>query len=341
MSRSKFFKLYGNCIPVKGYVESIICDLERCCYLPVSNKLFDVIVTNEESGLSIRNLKKNYNNQYNQGIDELFKYINNQGYGFFTQEPQLFPKISLEWDSPFRLTNAIVEVEKNKLQIAVESIKQITEYGCQTLELRFIDELDFKEIIKIVELISSTRTTCVYIFIKYIPNITFEDLVGTYLSHGIVGGIILHSSPVYEDFGSRLPSSIFGKIKKIEKKISKINHENQPQPSMVLNISSFTEAYNFNLGLNRKVCINSMGDIKNYLSHEKKYGNVNDKSVSDIVSSNKFQEKWLITKDKIEVCKDCQFRYMCMDNSDVVETKNGYKRVADCKFNPYENKWHN
>ncbi len=33
----------------------------------------------------------------------------------------------------------------------------------------------------------------------------------------------------------------------------------------------------------------------------------------NIVQSLEFQQLWHLNKDKINVCKDCQYRYMCPD----------------------------
>ena len=70
------------------------------------------------------------------------------------------------------------------------------------------------------------------------------------------------------------------------------------------------------------------------------YGNIKDCNIIDIVKSSKFQELWKITKDKIEVCKDCEFRYICIDCRYHIDDKNNINsHPAKCKYNPYIGKW--
>ena len=42
-------------------------------------------------------------------------------------------------------------------------------------------------------------------------------------------------------------------------------------------------------------------------------------------------------KDKIDQCKDCEFRYACMDcRCFLKEADNPLSKRAKCKYNPYE-----
>jgi hypothetical protein len=47
-----------------------------------------------------------------------------------------------------------------------------------------------------------------------------------------------------------------------------------------------------------------------------------------------------INKDKIEVYKDCEFRYCCVDcRAFLVDPKNEYSKPASCLYNPYTAEW--
>jgi radical SAM protein with 4Fe4S-binding SPASM domain len=103
-----------------------------------------------------------------------------------------------------------------------------------------------------------------------------------------------------------------------------------------INIDFFTEAQKHNTCLNRKVCIDIKGCIKNYLLSDKIYGNIRTDKISDVVNSPIFQYIWYINKDKISVCKDCEFRYMCLDCRQIAEY---IFSQPNCKYNPYIAKW--
>lgn len=59
-----------------------------------------------------------------------------------------------------------------------------------------------------------------------------------------------------------------------------------------------------------------------------------------IISLPKCSNLWNITKDQIEVCKNCEFRYICPDNRIPLKRKeNDYYHQTDCNYDPYKNKW--
>ena len=88
----------------------------------------------------------------------------------------------------------------------------------------------------------------------------------------------------------------------------------------ISNIPFFCEANLFNIGLNRKISIDFDGSIKNYISHKITFGNIKNTSLDKVLESEEFQKKWHISNDIIEKCKDCQYRYSCLSNSDVEKT---------------------
>ena len=47
-----------------------------------------------------------------------------------------------------------------------------------------------------------------------------------------------------------------------------------------------------------------------------------------------------IKKDDIDVCKDCEFRYICTDCRSIIKDLNyRYSQPVKCKYNPYLGKW--
>ncbi len=72
----------------------------------------------------------------------------------------------------------------------------------------------------------------------------------------------------------------------------------------------------------------------------KSFGNINNISLQEVVDDNDFKSLWYIKKDNIEVCKDCEFRYMCIDCRCFIKDKsNIYSQPSKCKYNPYIGKW--
>jgi SPASM domain peptide maturase of grasp-with-spasm system len=105
----------------------------------------------------------------------------------------------------------------------------------------------------------------------------------------------------------------------------------------------FLESFSYNNCLNKKFSISCDGNIVNCPSLQQEFGNINNiasKDLLNIVNNNDFKNYWHICKDKIEICKDCEFRYMCMDcRAFIKDPENIFSQPAKCGYNPYIAKW--
>ncbi len=70
------------------------------------------------------------------------------------------------------------------------------------------------------------------------------------------------------------------------------------------------------------------------------YGNIKNLAISDVLNNHEFNKLWRINKDKINVCKDCEFRYICHDcRAYITEENNIYSKPLKCKYDPYKTVW--
>jgi SPASM domain peptide maturase of grasp-with-spasm system len=108
----------------------------------------------------------------------------------------------------------------------------------------------------------------------------------------------------------------------------------------VVNENSYFESKNYNSCLNRKVCIDSNGEIKNCPSMVKSFGNIENLTIIDAINISGFKDLWVINKNQIEVCKDCEFRHICTDCRAFIEDPNNiYSKPAKCSYDPYTATW--
>ena len=71
---------------------------------------------------------------------------------------------------------------------------------------------------------------------------------------------------------------------------------------------------------------------------DKSFGNIRTDKLIDILNIKAFKKVWNINKDKIEVCRDCEFRYICTDCRAIRENKSDiYSKPLNCSYNPYTN----
>jgi SPASM domain peptide maturase of grasp-with-spasm system len=102
------------------------------------------------------------------------------------------------------------------------------------------------------------------------------------------------------------------------------------------NLQHFTEAQKHNTCLNRKISIDVNGEIKNCPSMAKSFGNIKDTTLAEAIEKPGFKDLWEINKDKVHVCKDCEFRYICTDCRAYLENPEDiYSKPLKCGYNPY------
>lgn len=77
----------------------------------------------------------------------------------------------------------------------------------------------------------------------------------------------------------------------------------------------------------------------------KSYGNIKDTRLEEALQHKDFKKYWSLTKDNIEVCKDCEFRYICTDCRAFTEQSHSSNDGLDiskplkCGYDPHTGKW--
>jgi SPASM domain peptide maturase of grasp-with-spasm system len=332
MEKIIYFKLFATCIIVKGASTSLIYDLERIAFYDLSNSFLDILKLSKTK--SISEIKTIYNNADDKLIDSFFAQFVSEEIGFYTDDPKLFPELSCDWESPFTITNCIIEVEKSSTFNFESVINQLNELSCRAVQLRLLSVFSITDLKSFLNTFNNSKINHLEILMPYTNEVKNSDFFGLYNIQPRLNRIMLYSSEedkIEKDDNNTL--IYFKKDIRIDSsEVIKVERFNT-------NIEIFSEANHFNLGLNRKVCINKEGEIKNYLNHTTTFGNIETKNIKDVVGTIEFQEKWTISNDKIEVCKKCQYRYACVSNSDIKKENNKYFKIDMCKFNPILNVW--
>lgn len=112
------------------------------------------------------------------------------------------------------------------------------------------------------------------------------------------------------------------------------------EPEFYTSRSDYMRYKHMNPCWNGKIAITSTGDVLPCVfARNEIIGNIKTTSVKNIVSKqNKYSS---ITKDKIEVCRDCEFRYACHDCRPLAKGvyNSIYAKNPRCLYDPYEGKW--
>jgi SPASM domain peptide maturase of grasp-with-spasm system len=323
--KPKTCKRFEDCIPVRGYFRSIIMDITRKTYEFIPNMLCDAIATN-----------KLIDNKLPQ---EYIEFLNDNEFIFECKENELtfYPPLNNQWDYPATITNTILEIGEHHY-FTKEFLEKIIDLGCRHFVFIFTEPVTIQYLANISKLFDETPVFTIDIYCKYSKDFKNEDFENILTQNTRITYILLYESPHDEIIALQ---NIRGNIIYYSKSVSytecSVNFEH-----LQVNMPLYTESLHYNTFYNRKLCIEKNGNIKNYFTQKKSFGNIFSDNVEEVISKKPFQKIWKIRKDVIDTCKACEFRYMCVDSRiPKLSGNSSYYHTQECAYNPYICKWKN
>jgi SPASM domain peptide maturase of grasp-with-spasm system len=325
--KEQWFKLHSSCIPVKGKESSLIYDIEKQELYPISNDHYELLSLCNK--YSISQLKNRWSDLSAKDIDTFLEHFITNHLGFYTTAPQSFPDLELEWKSPVVISNAIIQVNAKSTFDLKELIHQLHDLGCDAIQLRLEDDFKVEALTEMMAAFEGTRIRFIDLMLPYHLMLTKQVLVDLMLAYKRIGILRLYNA--LED-GVWQTEENQGAILLYTKDIRIDSIEIIEKGRFTTNPYVFMEAQQHNVGLNRKVCIDATGAIKNYINHTKDWGNIEEETLKSIVLTSAFQAKWFVANDQIEKCRECSFRYCCISNVDLEKREGLYYKLADCSI---------
>ena len=324
MKKNRLYKRFADCIPVKGYTRSAILDITRKEFKLIPTELYEVI--RDEKSIS------------DDIAPEYLQYLIENEYVFEVSSNEIsnFPSLPTDWKEPALIANAVIEVEDTDMLNSI--IGQLSPIGCEHYVLICSRRKIPLFISKLHEIFDKTSVRSIEIYAQYEENITIESLNHFLYINPRVSYILFYKSPFAKIITQ---NKIRGNIIFCKQEINPKVHIISPY-IFTVNMPLYTESLHYNTFYNRKVCITSNGEIKNYFTSNEIFGNINKDSLQNIVTQPDFQRYWTIKKDLIAVCRDCEFRYMCVDAREPHKTDKGdyyFNKDSKCPYNPYICLW--
>jgi len=340
---NRFF-LFENCKPVRGVSNSIICDLQRkdFCYIP--NELYDLLI--EHNGKKTKELLNYYDKDL---LNEYFDFLNDGEYIHVGNYKNLFSKIDLSFYEPSEVNNCIVDLLENlDPNYLYEVAYQLEELRCKNLEIRCYNSLPVETICNFLSFLEENGFFLINIGLVFSDeNILneIEELKELLIKFPRITYLLVFNSKKNE-FIPPIRNNGTGYIVLLNTNISSSKScGNICQEYFVCNIEAFTESLNYNSCLNKKISIDAKGNIKNCPSMAQSFGNIKNTTLENALNHPEFKKYWGLTKDSIEVCRDCEFRYICTDCRAYTEQTNINNEDLDiskplkCGYNPYTGDW--
>ncbi len=331
----KSFKLFANCIIVKGASLATICDLHRGKVYSIPLPLAEFLEETKNSD-TLEDIDS-FSKEDKDTIQEYIEYLEKIELGFWTDESERFPDLNLQWKSPEHINNVIIEMEQlgyddlNKITIA------LTNLLCKFVELRFYKTVDLDKLAFFAENCSESVIRSITVFLPFTHKLNVEEVERLTIKYPRIVLFIIHST---KEKITMLDTNN-PKIQIISRVIDNRNHCGIIDPKLfTIKIPVFTESLKFNSCLNKKLSIDINGNIKNCPSMPQSFGNIKNNDIEKIVHSKEFQRTWKIHKDLVDTCKDCEYRRVCTDCRAYIEnSEDEYSKPLKCGYNPYTNEW--
>ncbi len=330
-----YLRLYACCIPIVGYRRANIVDLQRNEAFFVPNDIIYILdkfkrstymeICNHLDKEDIETL-----NDYN-----VFLLENELAFKLTSAELKFFPNLDLQWDLPYSITNAIIEINNYEKIVLQNYLKQLSDLKCNAVALFIYQELKMNDLYEISDIFKSTSVLYYYLYLNHSQNFNDYEIVEFANQNLRISSLNFYST-----------NRNFKKLKTISKisgkssKLSFFDCSSLFGNNFTINIPFFTESQLHNTCLNRKICIDSDGYIKNCPSMKHHYGHISDTTLAKAIEKPGFKDCWFIKKDDIDVCQDCEFRHICTDCRAFIKYPNNiYSQPAKCGYNPYIAKW--
>jgi SPASM domain peptide maturase of grasp-with-spasm system len=329
------FRLFACCIAVRGARRSTLCDLQRQSYRLIPNALYDILT--EQRDRTLDEILAPFGADERAVVASYFAFLEDNEFGFWTDMPDAFPEMELGWEAPERVTNAVIDVGPASAHDYGSLFRQLDGLGCKMLQLRFFAEVEPGEVERVLELARPGRLRTVELLLPWSEAWSDERLGALCGDHGRISAVYVHGAPE----ARRVEGPGDARIVMRARVVDSAEHCGEVNPVyFTTNVRLFTEAQAHNTCLNRKLSVDQHGEIRNCPALPRSFGNTAGTALADALEADGFRELWTLSKDQVEVCRDCEFRYVCTDCRAFVENPGDrHSKPAKCGYDPYTATW--
>ncbi|MEM9546152.1 MAG: grasp-with-spasm system SPASM domain peptide maturase [Bacteroidota bacterium] len=338
MTNKRTFKLFASCRLVDGVSRATICDLQRGGIHVVPLSLYHFLTEYENKPYS--EIQSTFSESDLKIIDSYYTFLIERELGFWTEEPHLFPDLSLSWESPEKINNSIIEIDKHDISVLEKIMHSLLILRCKFLEVRFYSSFSVQKLDYLLDLCFNTPIRSVSIYACYQPGTLEDDVDYLMDKYKRISTLIFHSVPegLLADL---IQNKTDPRVQFISKCIDGNSHCGIIESQLFTSkIEVFAESQQYNTCLNKKVTIDNHGNIKNCPSTKFIYGNIEKDKIEDVIEGGDFQKMWSINKDEIHTCRSCEFRHVCTDCRAFVQDPNDiYSKPLKCGYDPKSMEW--
>jgi len=327
---NKKFKLFSNCFAVKGINRGIIIDFQRKNYYTIPNQIVELL--DEYSSKELYSLFQDFNSD-KIALKKYIRFFLSNELIIVSNDINQYPAISTDFERPYSIDTITLDSQLNRSILKDFLEKKIDDLGVSSLKI-ICNAFNLEETVETLKFIDKSRIKAVVLYIKYTAGLE-PVLVKLQNRFPRIAEVIFYNVKETSN-NSKFIYDRKSLEEVLEMKI--INQQN-----FTMNLFNYNESLKYNFAYNRTLFIDSYGNVKRYITDESIFGNVKTDDLNKIVKNKEIIDFWGINKDKIRVCKDCEFRYICPDGSIPLKTvdEKHYTSSQSCYYSPYSNIWSN
>lgn len=336
----KYFNLFSNILISKGATRVIISDPQRNISELVHIELFTII--EELKSISIEDFLRSYDGKSKRLAQQYIDFLIDKEYGFITEKDwdRNFSPMSYNYDDYSTISNVFIEIDNISI---IENIKSSVEnLGIKHLVIFTHKKLSVEDFILIDSIFINSSLVGIDIFSSFHMIINKEFIKKINLQTSRIYNLVFFNC-------EQVPFTIKDEFRfaiNFVKEIIKINSCGKVDLKYFsTNLPKVLEAINHNSCLHKKIGIDINGNIKNCPAMPDIYGNLKENTLEETLNRKGFKKYWNLTKNDIEICKDCEFRYICTDCRAYTERTHKNNEGLDiskplkCGYDPYTGEW--
>ncbi|MDR0675648.1 MAG: hypothetical protein LBF97_01220 [Elusimicrobiota bacterium] len=317
-------KLFSDIFIVIGYTRSTIHDFTRGGFKFIPNILAKAI-KKYDGKIEYLDLKKKMSLNRMDLFNEYYNFLDENEYIFDTEESNLlnFIPINMHYEYPFDLLSVIIFISSDNINIIKASLLKNIFFNIPHFKFIIEDNISPSEIIEITNIIHSKFVASITLLIgnKHKKSSSFKEIEKSSLINVIYSNINIDANYfISDEYQKRYPFLFLYK-----------GH------------LQLMEATEYNTYLNKRIFIDYQADIKHVPESTVILGNLSQIEKKDdlliIINSDIYKNICSIHRNKIEVCRDCELRMICIDNRIPIKIDNYWCCKTECSYNPYICKW--
>ncbi|MEN2435782.1 grasp-with-spasm system SPASM domain peptide maturase [Weeksellaceae bacterium A-14] len=340
MSHNDFLLIYSDVFITEGAIKITIVDPSRGKVFELPKSFSQLIHDLKKCPISEVRLL------YDDNLDPFIQFILENDLGMITSTPKQFPDIDRSFSSPEYINNAILDFYPSEsYDVYGTRLQKLDNLGCKFYEFRMYLSLDLKIIESIFKNVQFNSLKSINIHSIHSSESDNENYIRILRNFPFIKRIFIFNS----DSNSRIKSKEIMDDQRLYYLTDKLDNKSCGKVSFhnlfIRSTEQIVENISHNSCLHKKISVDSIGNIRNCPSMVESYGNIDDNILPTIINNTNFTKLWDINKDQIEVCKDCEFRYLCTDCRAYTERTHYNKYNIDiskplkCGYNPYTGEW--